>query len=179
MRFARKIGVFVILAAMVLFILLQFDLFGGKSSPTNRTQPPVSARNIEPQFQHEGNLWMLTSDGGDTLLSLPIELAETQEEIQYGMMYRKSFSPAQYGMLFFMRVEQPQSFWMKNTYVPLDILYLNDNLEVVSIVHNAQPLNNTSLPSEGNASHVLELPGGMSMSRGIEKGSKLLWEDIR
>ncbi len=178
MNFARKIGVFVILAAMVLFILLQFDIFGGQSNPSNRAEPPVSARNIEPQFQHEGNGWMLSSDG-DTLLNIKLELAESREEIEYGMMYRKSFHPERYGMLFFMGQERQQSFWMRNTYVPLDIIYLNDDLEVVSIVHNATPLDETSRPSEGPASHVLELPGSMCISNGIQRGTKLVWEDIR
>ena len=59
-----------------------------------------------------------------------------------------------------------------------DIIYINDAMEVVSIQKNAQPLNESSLPSEGPASLVLEIKGGLSDRWGIEKGQKIRWKRL-
>ena len=105
------------------------------------------------------------------------EYAKTPESIEIGMMYRRSVSPDM-AMLFFMDGgDRPRSFWMKNTLVSLDIIYINANNEVVSIQANAQPLNTTSLPSDAPASYVLEVLGGTAATWGIEKGSTITWSD--
>ncbi|NVK28459.1 MAG: DUF192 domain-containing protein [Flavobacteriia bacterium] len=174
MQAARKIGVVVILLAMVAFVVLQTGFF--KETPNRERQPqPQVNRDYEPSFTHEGDVWFMSADG-DTLASLPMEVAETSEEIQYGMMYRKSFKPSMYAMLFLMPGgDQPRSFWMRNTLVPLDIIYINSNREIVSIVENARPMNDTSLPSEEPASFVIEVPAGYTRSRGIETGATVIW----
>jgi uncharacterized membrane protein (UPF0127 family) len=81
-------------------------------------------------------------------------------------------------MLFFMPGgDQPRSFWMKNTLVSLDIIYINSNHEVVSIQASAQPLSTQSLPSNAPASHVLEVLGGTAAQNGIAPGTKIYWSD--
>ncbi|MGB0979910.1 MAG: DUF192 domain-containing protein [Croceimicrobium sp.] len=140
------------------------------------TKRPHPAR-VEPSFTKEAQLSILNSNAMDTLISLDIELAESVAEIQYGMMYRKSMDPKT-GMLFIMGQERPQSFYMKNTYVSLDIIYINSQNEIVSIQRNAEPLNERSLPSEGPASLVLEVKGGLSDQLGLAKGNKVIWERI-
>ncbi|KAB2808076.1 DUF192 domain-containing protein [Phaeocystidibacter luteus] len=174
MQAARKIGVVVILLAMVAFVVLQAGIFKDTPKKERPVQQPIT-KDYEPSFTHEGEVWFLGTDG-DTLATLPMEVAETSEEIQYGMMYRKSFKPTMYAMLFLMPGgDQPRSFWMRNTIVPLDIIYINSNREVVSIVENARPMDDTSLPSEGPASFVIEVPSGYTRSRGIAAGTKVAW----
>ena len=130
---------------------------------------------VEPRFTKEASLAILDTLGNDTFLKLlDIELAESMNEIQYGMMYRKSMDPNT-GMLFLMGEERRQSFYMKNTYVSLDIIYINDAMEIVSIQKNAEPLNERSLPSEGPASLVLEIKGGLSDQWALTKGQKISW----
>jgi len=81
-------------------------------------------------------------------------------------------------MLFFMSGgDQPRSFWMKNTIVPLDIIYINSNHEVVSVQANAQPMSTQSLPSGQPASYVLEIYGGEAAAQGIGIGTKVYWSD--
>jgi uncharacterized membrane protein (UPF0127 family) len=128
----------------------------------------------EPKFKYEGDLWVIHPESGDTIKTLQIEFADTQRKIQYGMMYRKQMDPAT-GMLFLMDQRRPQSFFMKNTYVPLDIIFIDEDFSVVSIQKNAEPLNTKSLPSEGPALYVLEIYGGESDKIGIDKGTIIKW----
>src|SRR5690606_32621712 len=110
----------------------------------------------------------------DTLKMIDIELAESPEEIEYGMMYRKSMDENT-GMLFMMGEERQQSFWMKNTYVPLDIIFINRDNVIVSIQKDAAPLTENSYPSEAPASMVLEVHGGFSDEYNIRKGVKVIY----
>lgn len=165
----NKVIAVALLAAFGLWIAFAvFPVGTGNSSRKKAKQP------YEPQFKKEGNLAFLDSLGTDTILSLDIELAENAQEIQYGMMYRRHI-PENTGMLFLMGNEEPRSFWMRNTYVSLDIIYINEAMEVVSIQKNAEPLNDRSLPSEGPASLVLEVAGGFSDANGIGKGTKVAY----
>jgi len=128
----------------------------------------------EPKFRKDADGWLLNS-GGDTLKAMEIEYAKTAEQIQFGMMYRKTMADNM-GMLFFMPRLEPQSFWMRNTYVSLDIVYLDNSKKVVSIQKYAQPLSDKSLPSEGPANYVFEIKGGLSDLIGLKKGDLLVWK---
>lgn len=135
---------------------------------------PIPGQSIEPQFKKEGELAFLEAPQGDTLQTVDIEIAEDPNEIQYGMMYRRTMDPHT-GMLFLMKKQQRQSFYMKNTYVSLDIIYINDSLRIVSIQENAEPLQEKSLPSEGPALYVLEVLGGYCQRHGIDSGDYVKW----
>jgi len=105
-----------------------------------------------------------------------VEYANTPNRIEYGMMYRKSMDETM-SMLFFMGNMQMRSFWMKNTYVSLDIIFIDDKLRIVSIQKNAKTLNTESLPSEGPAQYVLEVKGGLSDKLGLAKGDMINFKD--
>lgn len=144
-------------------------------SSENAPSQPKAIVPVEPKFRHEGQLAILDSNGRDTLAELAIELADSPEEIMYGMMYRKSMADFS-GMLFLMPEERPQSFYMKNTYVSLDIIYINSKNRIVSIQKNAEPLNERSLPSGAPASMVLEVPGGFCDREGIAAGQSIRYQ---
>ncbi len=129
----------------------------------------------EPKFRDEGDLQFVSAESGDTLKTIDIELANAPDEIAYGMMYRKSMD-INTGMLFFMPTEEVQSFYMRNTYVSLDIIFINSRHEIVSIQKNAEPLNTTSLPSTGPANFVLEVKGGYCDQFGIAAGDKIQFQ---
>lgn len=181
MQFARKFGVILVLAAMALFIVSQFGSCNRETpQPRNNTggaNGTSGAQPYEPKFREDGAVWITKAETGDTLVALPLEITRSDEERQYGMMYRRSFKPDFYGMLFPMGEERLQSFWMRNTYIGLDILYINNNHEIVSMVNNAKPLSDAPLRSEAPASFVLELPAGYSLSRGVAVGDKVSWRD--
>lgn len=164
----------VIVSLVLLVVLLGYWILFILPDKPEEVSRPVNkgSGSYEPKFKKEGELFLINDESHDTIRKLDIELAETREEISYGMMYRRSMDP-ETGMLFLMGDESPQSFYMKNTYVSLDIIYINDAMEVVSIQKNAEPLNERSLPSEGPASYILEVIGGYSDEHGIKKGTKI------
>lgn len=125
--------------------------------------------SYEPQFKKEGTLAFLNAEKDTMRPLLDIELAITDEEVQYGMMYRRSI-PKNTGMLFIREREEQQSFWMRNTYVPLDIIYIASDSSIVSMVENAIPLSDIGLPSKGPAQYVLEVAGGFCTQHSIEEG---------
>jgi uncharacterized membrane protein (UPF0127 family) len=164
------LGLLVIFLGYLIMIVLPTGE-SEKNGPAKRNAPT----SYEPKFKKEGELYLLDRESADTIKRIDIELAETREEISYGMMYRKSMDP-ETGMLFLMGDQRPQSFYMKNTYVSLDIIFINEDMEIVSIQKNAEPLNERSLPSEGPASYVLEVKGGFSDQYGIGKGTRVVFQ---
>ena len=127
-------------------------------------------------FTKEGEVYLIKASG-DTLRKLDVELAETDYEHQTGLMYRESMEDDQ-GMLFIYNDARTRSFYMKNTYIPLDIIYYGADSTLVSIQKNAIPRDETSLPSEGPTQFVLEINGGLSDQWGIEDGDRFSFQDI-
>lgn len=109
-------------------------------------------------FKKEGELSIFKSDS--TQINLDIEIADTDFDIQTGLMYRNSMAKNQ-GMLFVFDNEQPRSFYMKNTQIPLDLIYINENKTIVSFQKNAKPFDESALPSNAPAKYVLEVNAGL------------------
>lgn len=104
-----------------------------------------------------------------------VELAETQQKQALGLMFRDSM-PDDHGMLFIFPSEGLRSFWMKNTRIPLDIMYFDADMKLVSVAENAQPCRTPrcpTYPSEGPARYVLELNAGKAGELGLQPGDPL------
>ena len=99
-------------------------------------------------------------------------LAATDARREQGLMYIKAL-PADQGMLFVFERADVLTFWMKNTYIPLDLLYIGPDNKVVNIIENATPFSLTPLPSPGLANQVLELGGGACQRLGLKKGDRI------
>lgn len=171
----RKYGAIVLVSIFVIGFVFAGTNSCSNNSNNQRVNPSKNS-TYEPKFRQDGNGWLVSAAAGDTLHVLDLEYANTPDRIEYGMMYRKSMEDRM-GMLFFMGNMQMRSFWMKNTYVSLDIIFIDNNLKIVSIQKNAEPLNTRSLPSEGPAQYVLEVPGGLSDRINLQKGDKLIYKD--
>lgn len=124
------------------------------------------------QFAVEGQLKMFKDSTEQPYADFEIEIADNDYEIQTGMMYRKSLRPNR-GMLFIFPEEQPRYFYMKNTEISLDIIYLNAEKKIISFQKNAKPLDESSLPSEGPAQYVFEINGGQADALGMEVGDRM------
>jgi uncharacterized protein len=125
-------------------------------------------------FKKQGSLAFLSKSGADTLRKIDIQLAQTDEQRADGLMYRKSMTDEQ-GMLFIFQDMEERAFWMKNTYISLDIIYIADNMEIVSIQKYATPLSEASLPSYKKAKYVLEVNGGFCDKYHIGYGDKIAY----
>ncbi len=101
-----------------------------------------------------------------------VEIAATEAEQRKGLMFRKSLAPDR-GMLFVYRKPQRAAFWMKNTLIPLDILYIGPDGRILSMVRNARPLDETPLPSGGPVLGVLEIAGGRAGQLGVLPGDRV------
>lgn len=102
---------------------------------------------------------------------LTVQMATTEEQREKGLMFVKSM-PQSEGMLFVFPTTEPRSFWMRNTFIPLDLIYLKDN-KVVNIIPWAKPHDESPLPSAGPVNMVLEVNGGWAASNNISTGSTL------
>ena len=102
-----------------------------------------------------------------------VEIAATRAEQARGLMFRKSLAPDR-GMLFIYKRPQPAAYWMKNTLIPLDIIYIQPDGRILSIVRNARPHDETPLPSGGLVLGVLEIAGGRAAQLGILPGDRVL-----
>lgn len=128
------------------------------------------------EFKHEGNLQLIDSTGV-VKKELQIEIADNTYEQQTGLMYRKHLDQNK-GMLFIFEDTIMRSFYMKNTYISLDLIYINAEHNIVSIVKSAEPLNEKSLPSEAPAKYVLEINGGLSDTWGLIPGDKISYNKL-
>src|SRR5579885_845929 len=107
-----------------------------------------------------------------------VEIADTEAAREKGLMFRKHLPEGQ-GMLFDFRKEQDVSFWMKNTYIPLDMIFIRGNGRILRIVENAEPLSETIIPSGGPVRAVLEVIGGTARKDSIAPGDQVAYPIFR
>ena len=127
---------------------------------------------IEISFKKEGVLFLKKASNDSIIKTIDIEIADDDYQTQTGLMYRNSMDTHQ-GMLFVFENEEYKSFFMKNTKIPLDIIYINADKKIVSIQKNAKPFDETSLPSEAPAKYVLEINAGLSDQWNLQSGDKI------
>ena len=145
---------FIRLAALAAVILI-FELLAGIASaqaPGPREELTIAGKSGPHEFQ--------------------VELADDDRERAMGLMFRRSMG-AEEGMLFDFGSEQPANFWMRNTYIPLDLLFIRADGTIESIAERTTPLSEKSVPSKGPVRYVLEINGGTSDKLGIEPGDKV------
>jgi uncharacterized membrane protein (UPF0127 family) len=103
-----------------------------------------------------------------------VEVASTPEQQSYGLMNRQSLPPDR-GMIFPYQPPQPVSFWMKDTLIPLDIIFIAPGGRISSIAENTVPLSLEPVVSTEPAEAVLEIAGGRATELGIATGDKVVW----
>ena len=131
--------------------------------PLPPNAPRVTPGPLEP-------LEVVTARGS---ITFRVELADSPAEREQGLMWRGSM-PVDQGMLFdFPGPETDQSFWMRNTYIPLDLIYIRADGRIHSIARSATPLSEALIPSGGPVKAVLEINGGLAERLGIAPGDQV------
>lgn len=126
----------------------------------------------EPEFRQDGHLDFLRKEAGGsmtTLASIKIEVADEPTEMAQGLKYRSSMRDDE-GMFFIFPLEGPQSFWMQDTKISLDILYVNNALQIVHIAPSTVPFSEVGIPSVKPARYVVEVNAGFCAERDIRVG---------
>ncbi|MGC8767010.1 MAG: DUF192 domain-containing protein [Brevinematia bacterium] len=116
------------------------------------------------------NVKIITSNGTNTFIC---ELATTEEEWEIGLMYRKDLKPNN-GMLFIFPFDSYISFWMKNTYIPLAIIFIDSDKNITDVYY-PKPLSTNSIIPSKPCRYVLEILSNSGVNINVKKGDKILF----
>lgn len=120
---------------------------------------------------------VVISTKGGKELAVRVEVADTPGKRELGLQYRRDLDDGQ-GMLFLFPAETVQVFWMKNTPIPLDMVFIGSHRKIVGIVHQTVPFTTIPLSVSAPSQFVLEIKGGLSRRGGIEVGDQVRFENI-
>lgn len=123
-------------------------------------KPSKIEDKVVVRFKKEGVLNLIKAKSNSIIKTIDIEIADDEYKTQTGLMYRTELK-TNHGMLFIFPNVQMRSFYMKNTKIPLDIIYIDEDKKIVSVQKNAKPFDETTLPSDAPAKYVLEINGGL------------------
>lgn len=145
------------------------------SSSSSSTARPVGRGDVPPRLDLATGAVVIDTPAGERRFK--VELAVRDNERQRGLMYREKLADDE-GMLFLFERQQPLAFWMKNTWIALDMLFITDDLTILGIVEGAEPLTTSSRKVPGESRFVLELRGGLSSELGLQAGQKVRFEGV-
>jgi len=133
--------------------------------------------NVGPTFTKEATLTISEKQSSTPVVTVDIEIADDDLSREKGLMWRKSMEELQ-GMLFIMEAEIEQTFWMLNTYIALDLIFLDSNQTIVSIKPN-NPTNSLSgITSDVPAKYVLEVNAGFVEKYNLKVGQQMSFERL-
>jgi len=141
----------------------------GQSGPKPEERVDPTSRNYAGPALPRGKVILKDAFGGRH--AVEVEVAANHASVTRGLMWRTSLPDGQ-GMLFVFPGEEEHSFWMRNTLIPLDMLFLAEDGTLVGIVPHADPLTETSRTVGRPSHYVLEVPGGWCERAGVRTGSR-------
>jgi uncharacterized protein len=141
----------------------------GISLGTNLFGTGLSRELIQKSPQPQSRLEKLEIVSGATLHAFQVEVMRNDAERAKGLMFRQFMAPDR-GMLFDFDREEQVTMWMRNTYIPLDMVFIKQNGVVHQIHERAQPLDETTISSGGPVRYVLEINGGVAAKLGLKPG---------
>lgn len=154
---------------MLLIVLVACDKGQNRrDDPPAPIDPPVKQHGPQPQVK-------LDSPTGE--LTVNVEVVSRGPQLQRGLMYREHLAPDA-GMLFLMGSEDDHQFYMRNTLIPLDMLFITKDLTVAGVVQNAEPRTETLRGVGKTSLYVLEVNGGWTASHHIGPGTKVRFENV-
>ncbi len=150
-------------------------LFGCNAEPQASAVPAPTPETASPSSAPSGlPLVPLQIQSGGRTHAFTVEVAQTPEEQAQGLMFRKRVGPNE-GMLFPFNPPRQASFWMKNTLIPLDLVFIGGDGTIESVAANAVPHSLDPLLSRGPVVAVLELAGGRAAQLGLKAGDRVSW----
>ena len=170
------------IAGIVMLGALYCGSGSGKPATAPSSPPAPAPRDVD----HTSESWVgpplprgrvILTDVYGGRHAVEVEVAATDPMRERGMMWRKELAEGK-GMLFVFPTEEEHSFWMRNTLIPLDMIFIDAKQSVVGIVENAPPRSLVSRTVGAHSKYVLEVPGGWCQKIGIRAGSRAMLEGI-
>ena len=154
-------------------LLLTASACPASHAPKEGTQAPARQTSA-----HGGSAASSASDTAQVVLMPPgrdpitvkVEIADDDAERSQGLMYRKQLA-ADAGMLFLFDRPHHLTFWMRNTYLPLDMIFIEPTMSILGVVENAEPLTEVTRSVPGDSQYVLEVNAGFSREHGLTPGT--------
>ncbi len=159
LQWKRAVSIAVVLGTMLAGFLSTQVLSKEDSASAYSGKLPVEQVTVELQ--------------GGGVHGFALEVVSKPVDVQMGLMFREKMGNDQ-GMLFEMGEPQQTSFWMKNTLIPLDMLFVSEDGTIINIHQNAEPHSLTPIPSNGEVTGVIELNGGRAKALNIRIGDRIL-----
>jgi len=151
------------------------DLLGGKAKYVILLLIVIAAAIFLTQNQHSGKEQITITNSAGQEIHIYVEIADEWPELQKGLMYQENL-PEDEGMLFIFSSSGNYPFWMKNTLIPLDAIYISENGTIVDILQMEPCVSDPcpSYPPDADALYVLEVNNGFSERHGIEEGNRMV-----
>lgn len=153
---------------LVLAMLVILSLFGCKKPDQDQPSPEM------PSFTKEGTLNVIGADG-KTKVTLEIEIAETQDELRQGLKNRETLADNQ-GMLFIMDGQTKHPFWMQDTYLALDMIFVEQDKSIFEVVENTTPFSEEMIEPKMINTYTLEIRAGLAKKYNIIAGDRIEWK---
>ncbi|MDA8431981.1 MAG: DUF192 domain-containing protein [Nitrospiraceae bacterium] len=153
-------------------LLVFFHVYGCKAEMPHNIHAIPSKPSREICFHKDGEL-SFVGKNGQRIVTIDIEIPKTDEEISTGLMFRHKMAETE-GMLFGHEKMPIQFYWMKNTYIPLDMIFVDKTLEIVGIRKTATPLSEELIPVPADTQYTIEVNGGFCDRHGISVGDKIV-----
>lgn len=155
-------------------VILATACSSGAKGDETTTMPPPKDTALKTPAGPQPKV-VIATPGGEVEVS--VEVVATEAKIEKGLMYRQHLPPDE-GMLFVLPVDKQWAFWMHNTLIPLDMLFIRKDLTIAGIVANAEPQTDTLRKVGEPSSFVLEVNGGFCASHGIAANQKVRFENL-
>ncbi len=152
----------ILIAAVILFLVI-----------TNL--PKKESTDKEFMFRKDGELTFIDSSSNSVKAKIDIQIADNDFDRELGLMFRKSMEENQ-GMLFIFPADTIQNFWMRNTFIPLDMIYINSKNDIVTIRHADKTLSDQTYSSTAPAMYVIEVNLDFTNKYKIKVGDKISWK---
>ncbi len=167
---------------LIFFALIIAILFAGwyLNFLADKERREISYEKINNEFSEENkpeykmSKVKIKKQNGE-VINFDIDVADDSFKRSFGLMYVKNM-PENKGMFFIFPDEKIRNFWMQNTYIPLDIIYIGSDFQIKSIAKNAKPLSTDYVNSIYPAKYVLEINAGISEKLGLDRGDVIIFE---
>ena len=164
-------------AGALLLSLLLLPACGRDADPTSPAASTPQGPTIPSPANSEADKPAIVFLGAEGEIRIGVEVVSTPAKIQRGLMHRRHLAPNR-GMLFVFSTERVRSFWMKNTLIPLDMLFVKEDMSIAGIERDTVPLSLASRSVNIPTRYVIEVNGGWTAKHGIEVGSSVRLENL-